>query len=325
MLTDSKNKFKRGMVYLFAVLASVVVAPFCVIRYLNGEYLNAVVDLAIVVVSVSSALYTWRRRQATQLISNLTAFLYSGGAVTVAYLNEPIFAFWLFPSLIANFFLLGAKAASFGNLLIISAAVPIALQLNSSTAAFAMLASLMMCSSMAYVFALLTQRQQLLLQNIATQDALTGLGNRRAMDEEMRLSMADFARKQTPVTLIVLDLDFFKMVNDKFGHNTGDVVLVELANLLSKRIRKTDRVFRFGGEEFVVIARSTVIADALIIAEQLRAQIEAELSDPDGALTASFGCAELRADETLEEWFIRADKAVYQAKQQGRNCVVAAD
>ncbi|MCE3253965.1 MAG: hypothetical protein K0Q67_2985, partial [Cellvibrio sp.] len=174
-------------------------------------------------------------------------------------------------------------------------------------------------------FALLTHKQQLLLEGYATQDTLTRLGNRRAMDEEMRLSVEDFARNQTPATLIVLDLDFFKMVNDKFGHNVGDVVLAELATLLTKRVRKTDRIFRFGGEEFVVLARNTQLTDALVIAEQLRAQIELELRDPEGTLTASFGCAQLHPDETAEEWFIRADKAVYQAKQQGRNCVVAID
>lgn len=325
MLTDSKNKFQRGMVYVFAILASLLIAPFCVIRYVNGESANALVDLAIVVVALSSAIYTYRLGQATQLVSNITALLYSSGAVAVAHLNEPIFVFWLFPALIANFFLLSAKAALLANILTILAITPIAAEVASNTERFAMIASLVMCGSMAYVFALLTHQQQALLQGYATQDTLTGLGNRRAMDEEIRSSMADFARNQTPVTLILLDLDFFKMVNDKFGHNTGDVVLVDLAHLLGKRIRRTDRVFRFGGEEFVVIARNTTLADALIIAEQLRVQIELELNDPDGALTASFGCAELHADETLEEWFVRADKAVYQAKQQGRNCVVAAD
>ncbi len=325
MLTDSKNKYQRGMVYLFAILASLLIAPFCVIRYLNGEFANAIVDLGIVIVALTSAVYTYRLGQATQLVSNITALLYSSGAVAVAHLNEPIFVFWLFPALIANFFLLSAKAGLIANSLTIVAALPIASQLNTGTEAFAMVASLLMCGSMAYVFALLTHKQQLLLQGYANQDALTMLGNRRVMDEEMRLSVEDFARNQIPATLIILDLDFFKMVNDKFGHTTGDVVLVDLANLLTRRIRKTDRVFRFGGEEFVVLARNTSLTDALVIAEQLRAQIEIELSDPDGALTASFGCAQLRADETQEEWFVRTDKAVYQAKQQGRNCVVAAE
>lgn len=89
-------------------------------------------------------------------------------------------------------------------------------------------------------------------------------------------------------------------------------------------MRKTDKVFRFGGEEFVVLARNTVIEDAAVIAEQLRAQIELELRDPEGSLTASFGLAQLAPDEKMEDWFNRADKAIYQAKQLGRNCVVAA-
>jgi diguanylate cyclase (GGDEF)-like protein len=325
MLTDSKNKFQRGMVYLFAILSSLGVAPLCVIRYLNGEVANALVDLAIVVTSLGGALYTWKRGRATQLVSNVTAVLYSTGAVVVAYLNEPIFVFWLFPALLANFFLLNAKAALVANLLTFAAALPIAAQLKTLTETFAVLLSLLMCGGMAYVFALLTHKQQLLLEGYATQDTLTRLGNRRAMDEEMRLSVEDFARNQTPATLIVLDLDFFKMVNDKFGHNVGDVVLAELATLLTKRVRKTDRIFRFGGEEFVVLARNTRLTDALVIAEQLRAQIELELRDPEGTLTASFGCAQLHPDETAGEWFIRTDKAVYQAKQQGRNCVVAID
>lgn len=324
MLSDSKNKFQTGMVYLFAIVASLVVAPFCVIRYVNGEYLNSLIDLAIIAVSVSCALHTWRHGHVTKVISIITALLYSAGTITVAYLNDPIFVFWLFPILLANVFLLRATSAFITNLLAIAAVIPIALKLPTITASFAMLASLLMCACMAYLFAILTHRQQLQLESIATQDPLTLLGNRRVMDEELRLSIEDCARNQTPATLILLDLDFFKMVNDKFGHNIGDVVLVDLANLLKKRVRKTDRIYRFGGEEFVVLTRNTALKEGLKIAEQLRAQIEAELKDPDGALTASFGCAQLHPDETADEWFERADKAVYQAKQQGRNCVVAA-
>jgi diguanylate cyclase (GGDEF)-like protein len=325
MLTDTKNKFQLGMVYLFAILAGLGVTPFCVIRYLHGEVINALVDSLIVVASVGNAIFTFKQGKVTPAISHLTALFYSAGAVTVAHLNDPIFVFWIFPALLANSFLLRATAALVANLLTIAAILPIAINLETSTQIFAMLTSLIMCGSMAYVFALLTNRQQLLLEGYATQDALTLLGNRRAMDVDLRMCMEDFERAQIPATLIVLDLDFFKMVNDKFGHSIGDTVLVDLANLLLKRVRKTDRIFRFGGEEFVVLARNTRLSDALTIAEQLRVQIEIELNDPEGSMTASFGCAQLRDNESLDEWFVRADKAVYQAKQQGRNCVVAAD
>jgi diguanylate cyclase (GGDEF)-like protein len=324
MLTDSKNKYQRGLVYLFAGLAGLLIAPFCVIRYLDGEIFNAAVDLAIVIAAMISAFYTYRQGQATELVSRVAALLYSSGAIAVAYLNEPIFVFWLFPSLIANFFLLNVCPALIGNILIIAAVIPIAAQVQNSTEAFAMIAALVMCSGMVFVFALLARQQQLMLQNYATHDALTGLGNRRAMDEELGRCVQDFNRSRIPATLIMIDLDFFKMVNDKFGHDVGDKMLVDLAHLLSRRVRKTDRLFRFGGEEFVLLARNTHLKDAMIIAEQLRYQIEAELRDPEGAITASFGCAQLQTNETQQEWFVRADKAVYQAKQQGRNCVVAA-
>lgn len=325
MFTDSKNKFQRGLVYLFAILASAGIAPFVVIRYVNGEVLNALVDLAIVVAALGSAAYTYWRGLATRLVSNVTAVLYSAGAIAVAHLNEPIFVFWLFPALLANFFLLQPNAALLANIVAIFAILPITARLDTPTQMFAMISSLLICGSMAYTFALLTARQQESLQRYATQDALTQLGNRRAMDEEMRLSLDDHARNQTPATLIIIDLDFFKMVNDKYGHSVGDEVLVDLARLLSRRVRKTDRVFRFGGEEFVVLARNSTQEEAAVIAEQLRVQIELELRDPEGTLTASFGLAQLATNEKVEDWFNRADKAVYQAKQLGRNCVVAAE
>jgi diguanylate cyclase len=138
----------------------------------------------------------------------------------------------------------------------------------------------------------------------------------------LRLSAEDFTRYQTPATLIVFDLDNFKTINDKFGHSKGDQILISIGSLLLGRLRKTDRAFRFGGEEFVLLARNTTLEEAAIIAEQIRLQIMTEISGPEGKISASFGCATLKADETREQWFVRADRAMYQAKSQGRNCVV---
>jgi len=178
---------------------------------------------------------------------------------------------------------------------------------------------------MAFVFSLLTNKQHQLLQNFANQDPLTKLENRRAMIAEMTRCAADFERSQMPSILIVVDLDFFKSINDKFGHGEGDEVLKNVAGLLRNRVRKTDRVFRFGGEEFVVLARNTGKEGGAVIAEQLRQQIESKVKIPDSAVTASFGCAELHEGETTQDWFNRADLAVYQAKQTGRNRVVISE
>jgi diguanylate cyclase (GGDEF)-like protein len=323
MLYDPKHTLQRGMVYLFAIMANLGIGPFVVIRYLNGELLNALVDLAIVIAAIICALITFRQGYVSKYVSIGTAALYSTGAIIVTHVNDPIFVFWLFPCALANFFLLSTHTALIANLLCVVAVLPIAARLENTTEQFAMLATLMMCGGMAYTFALLTDRQRDQLQGFASQDALTQLGNRRAMNAELELSIQDYKRHQTPTTLILLDLDFFKAINDKFGHSVGDKMLIALADLLMRRVRKTDRLFRFGGEEFVIIARNTSLAEAHKVADDLRTQIATKLKDPEGNfLSASFGCAQLQAHETAEDWFVRADKAVYKAKQDGRNCVV---
>ena len=105
----------------------------------------------------------------------------------------------------------------------------------------------------------------------------------------------------------------------------GDKLLIDIGNLLSHRLRKTDRAFRFGGEEFVLLARNTKLAEAALIAEKIREQIVTEINSPQGDISASFGCASIQPEETCEHWFIRADRAMYKAKDKGRNCVVLAE
>lgn len=324
MFDDSTKKFQLGLVYLFAILAVIGIGPFVYLRYAQGEVVHALLDLAIVSMAVSSAIYSRWRGEATPAILNFAAGFYTLGAIIVVHLNSPIFVFWIFPTVLANFFLLRPKSAVILNIIAIVLVVPVAWRLGKTLDSFAMMSSLFFGSTMAYLFARLTEQQRLRLEIFASQDPLTMLGNRRLMDEEMRLCAEDFTRYHIPATLIVFDLDKFKAINDKFGHNIGDQLLVNIGNLLLARLRKTDRAFRFGGEEFVLLARNTNLEEAAKIAEQIRVQITAEIVGPEGSISASFGCASIQTEETCEQWFIRADRAMYQAKEQGRNCVVFA-
>lgn len=324
MLEDSKKRFQLGLIYLFAVLATFGVAPFVVMRYLNGEYLKAILDLIIVVIAGANAWYAYRT-QSVFYPSILAATQYSIATVAVIYLNGPLYFFWMFPAFSANFFLLRAPFAITVNVLIMLAMIPIAIQVDDQVAAFGMLASLLFAGSMTFVFSREANKHHQLLQTYATQDALTQLGNRRSMDLEMTRCIDDFKRSGIPATVIVLDLDHFKEVNDNFGHQCGDGLLVDIANLLRQRARKTDRLFRFGGEEFVILARNTHQESAKVVAEDFRTQIAAHIKSPAGAITTSLGCAELRSGETAIQWFERADQAMYQAKEEGRNRVILAD
>jgi diguanylate cyclase (GGDEF)-like protein len=324
MFDDSTKKFQLGLVYLFAILAVIGIAPFVYLRYAQGEVIHALLDLAIVTMAVSSAIYARWRGEATPATLNFAAGFYTLGAIIVVHLNSPIFVFWIFPTVLANFFLLRPKSAVILNIIAILFVVPVAWRLGKTLDSFAMMSSLFFGSTMAYLFARLTEQQRQRLQIFASQDPLTMLGNRRVMDEELRLCVEDFARHKIPATLIVFDLDKFKTINDKFGHNVGDQLLVDIGSLLSARLRKTDRAFRFGGEEFVLLARNTKLEEAVIIAEQLRIQITTHIEGPEGSISASFGCASIQPEETREQWFVRADRSMYQAKEQGRNCVVLA-
>lgn len=324
MFDDSIKKFQLGLVYLFAILAIIGIGPFVYLRYAQGEITHALLDLAIVSIAVSTALYARWRGEATTAALYFAAGFYSLGAIVVVHLNSPIFVFWIFPTVLANFFLLPPRSAVVLNLVAIIFVVPVAWKLGKTLDSFAMMSSLFFGSTMAYLFARLTEQQRKRLEIFASQDPLTLLGNRRLMDEELRLCTEDFARYQTPATLIVFDLDKFKNINDKFGHNVGDQLLIDIGKLLQARLRKTDRAFRFGGEEFVLLARNTSLSEAAIVAEQIRVQLTTDIIGPEGVISASFGCASIQPEETREQWFIRADRAMYQAKARGRDCVVLA-
>ena len=160
------------------------------------------------------------------------------------------------------------------------------------------------------------------LRNLAVTDTLTGVWNRRHGTE---LLTADLSARRPgqALSLLMLDIDHFKTINDTFGHQAGDHVLIEIASRLRRSLRGNDMVARWGGEEFVVLLRDCVLSDALRLAEDIRAAIAEVPFGALGSLTVSVGAAEVRADEDLTSWLGRADQALYRAKRAGRNEVVA--
>lgn len=156
---------------------------------------------------------------------------------------------------------------------------------------------------------------------LATTDSLTGLWNRRHIQEYMAGEMALAQRYGQPLSLLLFDIDNFKSINDGYGHHAGDHVMVELSQRLRQNLRLSDQPARWGGDEFVVVAPHCRGVDALALAEKLRALLETQPFSGAGVVTASFGVAELQAHETLEGWLKRADLALYEAKSAGRNLV----
>ncbi|SCZ78621.1 diguanylate cyclase [Acidaminobacter hydrogenoformans] len=159
------------------------------------------------------------------------------------------------------------------------------------------------------------------LEKVAITDQLTGVYNRFYFEKRAQEEIERARRYGSPVSLVIYDLDFFKKINDQWGHGFGDEVLKRMASEVMKSIRATDLFARWGGEEFVVLMPGTDQRHAVMAAEKLRQRLGRVLHPTIGRVTASFGVAEHRYGEQLENWFTRADRAMYRSKSQGRNLV----
>jgi diguanylate cyclase (GGDEF)-like protein/hemerythrin-like metal-binding protein len=162
------------------------------------------------------------------------------------------------------------------------------------------------------------------LEQAASTDRLTGAWNRRHFEEVAQSEMALANRRSDPLALIMFDLDHFKRVNDTYGHGTGDMVLVSTAQTVRAQLRASDALIRWGGEEFLVMLPATGQEGTLALAEKLRSAVEAVSYPEVGQVTVSLGAAVYVPGESITTWVERVDAALYQAKNQGRNRVVAA-
>ena len=159
------------------------------------------------------------------------------------------------------------------------------------------------------------------LIRLSTTDSLTGIHNRAKFDEELDKCEASSKRYGTPLSLIIFDFDNFKDINDTYGHQVGDRVMVEVVAIIDEKIRGSDIFARWGGEEFVLLLPNTIHKAAADLAERLRLKICEHVFDVVGRVSCSFGVAELTRDEAAESLVNRADKLLYQAKNEGRNRV----
>jgi len=159
------------------------------------------------------------------------------------------------------------------------------------------------------------------LEKLSVTDQLTGLYNRRKIDAILMQEVEQAQRYNHSFSLILIDIDYFKKVNDTYGHQVGDDVLQTIAKLFSTHVRKSDFVGRWGGEEFLIISLEKDLEKTLIFAEKLRELIQSRQIANVGSMTCSFGISHFIKDDTVSSLLARTDIALYEAKAAGRNCV----
>jgi diguanylate cyclase (GGDEF)-like protein len=261
-------------------------------------------------------------RHAKQLASQLLFACTAAGAFFILlpiYRQHLTALFWAYPFICISYFILGSGRASLLMCVFCPAAVFSAWHWAASEQLPRIIGSLALTWLFAFIFSRNSERQHAEMQRLAVRDPLTGAANRREMVKEIERAVNLRARHKTPAALILFDVDHFKAINDDCGHEVGDTVLVEMVAAVSKRLRKTDRLFRMGGEEFVVLMPQSRLSEAYVLAEYLRNIVESYAFAAPSRLTISLGIAELEADEPAHEWLRRADAALYRAKELGRN------
>jgi diguanylate cyclase (GGDEF)-like protein len=175
-----------------------------------------------------------------------------------------------------------------------------------------------------FLFVILNRNERH-LEELAERDPLTNALNRRRMMEDLEEAVTMRGRYQWPASIVIIDVDRFKMINDTFGHQEGDTVLRNLATRTLSRLRTTDRFYRYGGEEFVAFLTSTDVRQAAVVANSLCELIRTHALSSKTPTTISCGVAEVRPGDTVADWIARGDAALYRAKNNGRDRVEIED
>jgi len=318
----------RGVEHYLPLVLSIAGAlgfqPFAVMRFRNGEWVAALIDAVLIVGLLGFGAFVYRTRN-VRFSSYAISVLCVGGALTTVYINGPQQIFWAYPALIAVFYLIRPIEAVVFALVTLFALMPVVIPAADSFAVATTLITIVVTSALAYAFSIITNRQRQKLMQLATKDPLTGVGNRRALENKLRESVNMYKRIGMPVSMLLMDLDHFKKVNDRHGHAAGDQILCNITEIINLRIRVTDSLYRIGGEEFVIIIEGQDLHRAAHLAEQLRTLVEANELVPDQSVTISVGVAELKDDESGNDWMHRADEALYRAKRSGRNALSIAE
>jgi diguanylate cyclase (GGDEF)-like protein len=319
------QQLDKVVLRLQALLASVVITPFSMWRIMQGQYQLAAIGLSAVVCLIGLGLFSFNARlfaRASRYVMPLVVIAQVGaisGMVGVAGSETKT---WMFPVIVASFLLLRAREATAISMLGAATQAWLAYQQTGQLRDSAIfMACCLLVVTFTHLFASRLHSDNLRLKTRSLQDPLTGVGNRRLLDD----TLAELASQpQTlPRTLIMLDMDHFKSVNDRFGHNVGDVCLRRFASAVAGCLGPHDAVYRFGGEEFVVLA-ALEASEGAALAERIRHHIEQTPLIREARLTVSAGVASMRPGQTVRDWLALADTALYQAKEAGRNRVHSA-
>jgi len=304
-----------------SLISSLLVLPFSINNFTCGRVALGNLTAIVTIVCALNAWMCYRNKYSFLFNLFVISPIIMGGISLAVYRLGVAGSYWFFMGVFALYFILPISYAWLANVVFFLIDVPIGWMVLDSSVA--MRFSAVALGTSAFAFASMAQIHKLYerTRKQAVLDPLTGLYNRALLPSSLDEAISMHDRTGTPVSLLMLDIDFFKKINDSYGHDIGDVILKKIADFLKLNLRSNDKIFRIGGEEFLAIMYGVDSKAGFQVAEKLRLGIRENISLPQGELTASFGVVSLVDDMDGDEWLKRCDQLLYQAKSGGRDRV----
>lgn len=317
----SDSDFRAKATFGVALAALCLLFPIAILNFFQGRVLTGVGSLGIVFLLAVNVWLVLRGR----CHQFLTLFILMPAGmsfmITVFAYDGIIGSLWCYPSIIACYCMLSERRAWLANMVILGVCLPMTATTLPMEYSLRIAATIVSISLFSAILVRVIDNLNRQLQFQLIRDPLTGLFNRMTLKAKLEEAIVHYQSDNVVASILAIDVDHFKLINDRYGHDAGDRALTMLASLLKNNLRNGDHAFRTGGEEFLVLLNGSGGKEANTIAERLRREIEVADIIPSECVTISIGAAMYAADETWTDWMKRADDYLYTAKKSGRNRV----
>ncbi|MBT3016305.1 MAG: GGDEF domain-containing protein [Candidatus Thiodiazotropha sp. (ex Clathrolucina costata)] len=316
-----QTEFHLKSTFWLSVTAATLILPFA-FYHLTHQHVG--IGIGAVITSLSLYLVAWSCHKKTYKTIYTFVWLTPFTTLFVAYLTNLLGitgTYWCYSTLILYYFMMSERQAWISNIIFALVNIPLVWHLFETHEAIRFTVTFSLVSAYSAIFLHIIAIQYSELQKMAITDKLTDVYNRTLLKDSLEQAIHQANRTNTAFTLIIMDVDHFKKINDELGHEIGDHVLMQLGAFLKDFLRDSDKIFRIGGEEFLILLYNTDEANSVDIAEKIRKGIENLSLIPDRTVTVSIGVAGLSSVTDWKQWMKTCDKNLYEAKNSGRNRV----
>ncbi len=317
----SAEQFRVQSTFLVTLTSLVVLIPFALNNFIQQRYLIGAGAVAVIAIAALNSFEARRGNNRPALIVFVLAPCMVAFLLLSLYRQGVVATYWIFPVIICYYCMLDARRAQLLNGATLLVLLPVIWTKLDAEIATRLTATLLAVSVFSAISTSVSSRYQSALESRAITDPLTGLLNRALLNDTLNNAIEQFRQQRIPMTVLLLDLDDFKLINDTDGHEIGDAVLIGVGNIVQDATRISDSCFRMGGEEILCLLYGADYTSGCNVAERIRSRINTTNFASSQSTTASIGVSTLQPNESWQSWVARADKQLYQPKEAGKNQV----